>query len=317
MRRTRLIALTIALTTTTWVSAQQAQTTASGYLLPPKEIVAILDAAPPPTTELSPTLDVLALIERSSMPPLSELAQPVLRIAGRRINPRTNGPHRAQLPRGITLKTIADGTEKKVNVPANPALTWIGFSPDGKRFAFTQQRDNGIELWIGDTATGQAKSLTTAQLNASLGAPCKFVGTGESLLCSFVSPSRGAAPVAPLVPNAPNIQEHRGTVAPVRTYQDLLTSAFDETLFDYYATSQLAFVDAVSGQRSPVGAPGIFETIEVSPNSNYVLVSRLRRPYSWLVPYTNFPSTVEIWDRKGVVAKKIADVPMADTVPNG
>jgi dipeptidyl aminopeptidase/acylaminoacyl peptidase len=318
MRRTRLIALTIALaTTTTWLSAQQAQTATSGYLLPPKEIVAILDAAPPPTTELSPTLDTLALIERASMPPLSELAQPVLRIAGRRINPRTNGPHRAQLSRSITLKTIADGTEKKVNVPANPALSWLGFSSDGKRFAFTQQRDNGIELWVGDTATAQAKSLTPAQLNASLGAPCRFVGEGASLLCAFVSPSRGAAPVAPPVPNAPNIQEHRGQVAPVRTYQDLLTSAFDETLFDYYATSQLAFVDAATGQRSPVGAPGIFETIEVSPNTNYVLVSRIRRPYSWLVPYTNFPSTVEIWDRKGAVAKKIADVPMADTVPNG
>src|SRR5688572_12725874 len=292
MRRTRLFALTIALATApAWLSARQPQT--SGYLVPPKEIVAILDAAPPPTTELSPTLDVLALIERSSMPPLSELAQPVLRIAGRRINPRTNGPHRAQLSRGITLKTVADGAEKKVTVPANPALSWLGFSPDGKRFAFTQQRDNGIELWVGETATAQAKSLTPAQLNASLGAPCKFVGEGASLLCSFVAPSRGAAPVAPLVPNGPNVQEHRGTVAPVRTYQDLLTSSHDEALFDYYATSQLAFVDAASGQRSPIGTPGIFETIEVSPDANYILVSRIRRPYSWLVPYTNFPSTVE------------------------
>lgn len=318
MRRTRLVALTIALATATaWLSAQQPQPAPTGYLLPPKVVVDILDAAPPPTAELSPTRDTLALIERASMPALSELAQPVLRIAGRRINPRTNGPHRAQISRAITLKTIADGTEKKVNVPPNPALSWIGFSTDGKRFAFTQQRDNGIELWVGNTATGQAKSLTTAQLNASLGTPCKFVGDGSSLLCSFVSPSRGATPVAPLVPNGPNIQEHRGQTAPVRTYQDLLSSAYDETLFDYYASSQLAFVDATSGQRSPVGAPAIFEEVEVSPDTNYILVSRIRRPYSWLVPYTNFPSTVEVWDRKGAVAYKIADLPVADTVPNG
>ena len=47
-----------------------------------------------------------------------------------------------------------------------------------------------------------------------------------------------------------------------------------------------------------------------------ILVTRVRRPYSWLVPYTNFPSTIEVWDRKGAVAKLIAELPMADAVPN-
>jgi dipeptidyl aminopeptidase/acylaminoacyl peptidase len=318
MRRIRLAAVTLSIiAATVWVSAQQSQSAHTNYQLPPKVIVDILDAPPPPTTDLSPTRDTLALIERASMPALSELAQPVLRLAGRRINPRTNGPHRAQVARAITLKSIADGSERKVTVPANPAITWIGFSRDGKRFAFTQQRENGIELWMGDTATGQAKALTPAQLNASLGAPCQFVADGGSLLCRFVSTNRGAAPNVPAVPPGPNIQENRGVTAPVRTYQDLLTSASDEALFDYYATSQLAFVDATSGQRTSLGTPAVFETVEVSPDANYVFVSRIRHPYSWLVPYTNFPSTAEVLDRKGAVVKKIADLPMADTVPNG
>jgi dipeptidyl aminopeptidase/acylaminoacyl peptidase len=314
----RLLALTIAVvTTTTWSSAQQSQPGAVTYQLPPKVIVDILDAPPPPTIELSPTKDTLALIERASMPALNELAQPVLRLGGRRINPRTNGPHRAQLSRAISLKSIADGSERKVTLPPNPALTWIGFSSDGKRFAFTQQRDNGIELWVGDAATGQAKSLTPAQLNASLGTPCEFVGAGASLLCRFVAPTRGNAPAAPAVPPGPNVQEHRGKTAPVRTYQDLLTSAHDEALFDYYATSQLAFVDASTGQRTPVGAPAVLEQADVSPDANYIAITRIRRPYSWLVPYTNFPSTIEVWDRKGAVIKQIAELPTADTVPNG
>ena len=58
------------------------------------------------------------------------------------------------------------------------------------------------------------------------------------MLCEFVAPGRGATPTMG-VPTGPNIQEHRGGTAPVRTYQDLLTSAYDESLFDYYATSQL------------------------------------------------------------------------------
>jgi dipeptidyl aminopeptidase/acylaminoacyl peptidase len=288
----------------------------SGYLLPPKAIVDILDAAPPPSIELSPARDVVAVLDRASMPTIAQLAQPMYRLAGVRINPRTNGPHRAQLSRGITLKAIADGSEKKVTVPANPLLSWIGFSPDGKRFAFTQQLDNGIELWIGDSATGQAKSVTAAQLNATLGSPCEWVGQGGSLLCEFVSPSRGAAPALG-VPTGPNIQEHRGGTAPVRTYQDLLASAHDEALFDYYATSQLAFVDATSGQRTPVGTPTVFVTAAPSPDGQFILVRRARRPYSWLVPYQNFAASVEVWDRQGAQVKQIAQIPVADNVPNG
>jgi dipeptidyl aminopeptidase/acylaminoacyl peptidase len=320
MRHLRFAVLVLVVTCgTAWLSAQApppSASSASGYLLPPKVIVDILDAPPPPTTEVSPTRDVIAQLERSSMPGIAELAQPVLRIAGRRINPRTNGPHRAQVARSITLKSIADGAEKKVTIPANPMLSWIGFSPDGKRFAFTQQRENGIELWLGETATGQAKSVTTAQLNASLGTPCEWVGDGASLLCQFVVPSRGAAPTQ-TVPTGPNIQENRAKMAPVRTYQDLLTSGHDEALFDYYATSQLAFVEATSGQRSPIGKPAIFETVTASPDGNFVLAARVHRPYSYLVPYTQFASTIEIWDRKGAVVKQIASLPVADTVPNG
>ena len=159
--------------------------------------------------------------------------------------------------------------------------------------------------------------MTAAQLNASIGSPCEWVGDGASILCAFVSPTRGAAPATPMVPTGPNVQEHRGTVAPVRTYQDLLTSLHDEALFDYYATSQLAFVDATSGQRTPVGANAVFETFLPSPDGNFILVSRVQKPYSWLVPYTNFPSNVEVWDRKGASVKQIAQLPIADTVPNG
>jgi dipeptidyl aminopeptidase/acylaminoacyl peptidase len=310
----RLIVVALLAASSTLVA--QTQPAASGYLVPPKAIVDILDAPPPPTVEVSPARDVIALVERSSMPTIAELAQPMYRLAGVRINPRTNGLHRAQLARAITLKSIDDGAERKVTLPANPRLSWIGFSADGKRFAFTQQRDNGIELWVGDTATGQAKSITTAQLNATLGTPCEWVGNGGSMLCGFVSPNRGAPPAAG-VPTGPNIQEHRGGLAPVRTYQDLLASAHDEALFDYYATSQLAFVDVASGQRTPVGAPGVFATLAPSPDGNFILVRRARRPYSWLVPYQNFPAIVEVWDRQGAAVKQIAQLPVADTVPNG
>jgi dipeptidyl aminopeptidase/acylaminoacyl peptidase len=256
------------------------------------------------------------------MPSIAELAQPMLRLAGVRINPKTNGLHRAVRYRSLVMRNPEDGTERKVTLPPDPALGWIGFSPDSVRFAFTQTRDTGIELWVGETATGAARALTPAQLNNALGSTqtpsaCRWVGQGASLLCAFTVASRGQAPALPAVPTGPNIQENRGVTAPVRTYQDLLGSAYDEALFDYYATSQLALVDAGTGTRTPVGRPGIFHSVSPSPDGNFVLVARVKRPFSWLVPYDDFPTSVEVWDRAGALVKQIADLPVADTVPNG
>jgi dipeptidyl aminopeptidase/acylaminoacyl peptidase len=317
---------TLALVAATCVSAvvlaEQPQPAApSGYLLPPKAIVDILDAAPPPSVFLSPTGDAMAVLERDSMPALAEIAQPMLRLGGIRINPKTNGLHRAIRYRTLTIKSPADGSERKVTVPPSPALGWMGFSPDGSRFAFTQTRDDRIDLWVGRTATGEARAVTDAALNATLGSTqnpgaCEWVGQGASLLCAFTAANRGPAPAPPLVPAGPNIQETRGIEAPVRTYQDLLGSKSDEALFAYYTTSQLAFVDPQSGAHTPIGQPGIFDTFSPSPDGSYVLIARVKKPFSWLVPYRDFPTAVEVWDRKGTVVKTIADLPVADTVPN-
>ncbi len=301
----------------------QTQPAVSGYLLPPKAIVDILDTPPPPTAELSPSRDTIVLLERASLPTIADLAQPMLRLAGVRINPRTNGPHRttngpATKYRTLTLKAIADGTERKVTLPPAPAISWIGYSADGRRFAFTQTRENGIELWVADVATGQAKALTTAQLNFALGiSPCSWVGDGSSLLCAFTVAGRGAAPAKSEVPTGPNIQESRGRSAANATFEDMLASTHDEALFEYYATGQLALVDATSGQRTPIGRPGIFEDFHMSPDGRFALVARIKRPFSWHVRYDDFPTSVEIWDRSGAIVKAVADLPVGDAVPPG
>jgi dipeptidyl aminopeptidase/acylaminoacyl peptidase len=318
----KIIAVLGAASLSSALLAQSPPPAASGYLVPPKAIVDVLDAPPPPTVELSASGSAMAILERASMPSIAELSQPMLRLAGLRINPKTNGLHRAVRYRRLTIKGPADGVERKVTLPPNPALGWLGFSPDSTRFAFTQTRDAGIELWVGDTSSGAARVLTPAPLNAAIGSPqspsaCKWVSQGGSLLCAFVVATRGPAPAPPAVPSGPNIQENRGVPAPVRTYQDLLASAYDEKLFEHYATSQLALVDAASGARTPVGQPGIFQTFAPSPDGNFVLVAQVKHPFSRLVPYDDFPTLVEVWDRKGASVKQIADLPVADTVPNG
>jgi len=285
-----------------------------GYKLPPKVLVDILDAKPLPAVVVSPTRQQLALLDRPSMPSIAEVSQPMLRLAGVRINPRTNGPQRSQGITGITLKAVADGKETKVTAPVGAKIDAVSFSPGGKRLSFFNTKVGGIELWVADAATGAAKAVTMANLNATAGAPCDWVDDA-SLLCSFVVASRGPAPKAPEVPAGPSVQETSGKPAPVSTYQDLLENAHDEALFEYYFTSQLALVDAATGRRTPLGKPGIYEEASASPSGEYFLVARIKRPFSRLVPLNDFAKDVEVWTKAGQVAKTIADLPLAEAVP--
>jgi dipeptidyl aminopeptidase/acylaminoacyl peptidase len=299
------------------VFAQTRQQTATGYQTPPKVISDILDAPPTPNVIVAPDRRTVALVYRRSMPTIAELAQPIHRIAGARINPKTNGrQQRTGSIIGITLKSIADGAEVKVAVPASANLGDVSFSPDGRRLSFTNTKDTGIELWVADTTTGRTRLLSgTDRLNATTGDACDWLKDNVTLLCQMVPAGRGAVPAEPSVPAGPNIQETRGKAAPAATYEDLIKTNYDEDLFDYYFTSQLALIDSSTGRKTLVGRPAIFDTAEAAPGGEYILVARVKRPFSRLVPMNGFPKEVEIWNRRGEVVKKIADLPSSEGIP--
>src|SRR5499426_2398457 len=126
------------------------------YLLPPQNIVDVFDAEPPALISISPNKQQMALTKARAYPTIAELAQPMLRLAGARVNPKTNGPHRASgLPGtgiyAITLKKIADGPDTgavNVTMPPKARVSHMKFSPDGSHLAFLQTNDTGIELWV-------------------------------------------------------------------------------------------------------------------------------------------------------------------------
>ncbi len=285
------------------------------YLMPPKEIVAAFDVQPLPAATLSPTKQVMALTWRRVYPTIAELSQPVLRLAGARANPKTNGPQRTANIFAITLKKIADGSEVKVTVPPQANLSNLHFSPDGLHLSFLNTKENGIELWVADTATGRAKLMSgTDRLNATTGDPCDWLHDNATLICELVPAGRGAAPQEPNVPMGPNIQETSGKAAPAATYEDMIKTAHDEAVFEYYFTGQLAAINIASGTKTLIGRPGIFNSVTPSPSGEYLMVTKVKRPFSHLIPMNGFPEDVEIWTRRGEVARKIADVPSREGV---
>jgi dipeptidyl aminopeptidase/acylaminoacyl peptidase len=292
------------------------------YVLPPPNVVEVFDSEFLPQTTVSPNRQMLAMTKARAYPTIAELSQPMLRLAGVRVNPKTNGPHRASgLPGtgiyAITLKKIADGADVNVTMPPQARVSQVKFSPDGSRLAFLHTTDAAIELWIADAATGAAKAAVsgTDRINATTGDPCDWLQDNVTMVCELVPAARGAAPVQPAVPPGPTVHENYGKPAPAPTYEDLLKTAHDDALFDYYFTSQLAAINTATGAKSPIGRPGILNTVAPSPGGQYLLVSKIKKPFSHAIPMQGFPQDVEIWTRAGEVAKKIADLPSREGTP--
>src|SRR5262249_2165827 len=188
---------------------------------------------------------------------------------------------------------------------------------DGSRIAFLQTRDNGIELWIADGLTGSAKAVVTGndRINATAGDPCDWLKDNVTMVCELVPAGRSQAPAEPTVPGGPNVEENYGKAAPAPTYEDLLKTAHDDALFEYYFTSQLAAINTSTGAKTNIGRPGIFNDVTPSPDGQHVLVSKIKKPYSHLVPMNGFAQDVQVLARGGDVEKTIAELPSREGVP--
>ncbi len=284
------------------------------YRLPPKPIVDAIDAPPPPAVSVAPTKDHLLLIERDPMPTIDVLARPVLGLAGRRIDPATFGPQRGAATRGFTLVRIADGARRAVDVP-NGDLGGAVWTADGTRFAFTNTLADGIEVWIADVATATSRRVDGVRVVATLGNPVRWMPDQTRLLC-LLRAEKGPAPVRPPAPAGPIVLQSDGRKAPLRTYQDLLTDAHDEQLFEHYMTSQPALVDPADGAIRPLGDPGLITSLDASPDGEYVLVARHERPFSFTSPTSAFPRRTEVRAMAdGKLVATIAALPLAENVP--
>ena len=296
------------------VGAASAQT-ADTYQQPPQPIAQILDAAPTPAVSIGSDRQTLALLGRENLPPISDLAEPFLRLAGYRINPTINGPSegRAGWLNALSFEDIATGETARVALPEGARYLYPTWSPDSKRVAFALRTPSGLELWVAERS-GQARRLTGPTLNASFGGPYRWLPDSSGLIVSFVPEGRGAAPAAPAAPAGPVVQESDGRAAPARTYQDLLQTPHDEALFEHYFTTQLARVDAASGAITPIGAPGLFMDADPSPDGRFLLVTRVKRPFSYIVPAGRFPIEIAVWDLGGRQVHRVVDRPLADDI---
>ncbi len=288
------------------------------YQEPPKEIKDLVDAPLAPRVRIDNEGENVVLLYRNAYKTIAELSEEELRLGGLRINPVTNIGSRTTFYNNLKVKKAFDQMARQVTgLPENPRLAYFSWSPDERLMAFTNTTSSGVEIWTLDVEAGTAKKLTNAGANANLGWPMAWASDGKSLLVKMLPSDREPLINAQTaVPSGPTVTESSGAKAQNRTYQDLLKNPVDEKNFEQLARSEIVKV-ALNGSAVKWMDTGMYRGMDFSPDGKYVMITRVKRPFSYLVPYYRFASETVIFDQEGNQVKVLLDNPVDEVRPKG
>lgn len=291
------------------------------YSLPDDDIVAIIDAPPPPLAFPAPGGRYLALLRYEPHPPVALLARPFLRLAGVRLEADVARRRRTMRFTGLSVLDVASGAERQLDLPAGAQLSVPAWAADGERFAFTIDEPDGVGVWVAGAKAGKAARVPGLRVRDVLGGdPPGLGGTvrwsrdGRTLL-GLGDPGLGIPRAAGAEPAEPRIEEASGKRSQMATFQDLLRTDAQADRFEELATTVPVRADPVTGAVTVLGPPGLYRGLSESPDGRYLLVHRLTRPFSFRVSYPYFARRAEIWSAQGGLVKVIAELPVSDEVP--
>lgn len=288
------------------------------YQVPPPEILELVDFQRAPSISMDSKKEQIVFMYRNTYKTLAEISEEEMRLAGLRINPKTNISSTVTYVNNIQYKKFKDRNPSQIkNLPENPRLTYFIWSPDETKMAFTHTSQSGVEVWVADFKTLSAKRLTQANVNANLGNPITWFKDGQSLLVRMLPNDKPQlVDTESTLPTGPTVTVSDGVLAQNRTYQDLLKSKIDEENFDILTTSELYKVD-LNGKATLWKGKAIYRSESFSPDGNFVMISTIERPYSYIVPLSRFPHTTTIYDKNGKLVSEFNKKPLIEDLPKG
>jgi dipeptidyl aminopeptidase/acylaminoacyl peptidase len=288
------------------------------YQKPSAEILQLADFQRTPSVSMNSKKDWMVFSYRPTYKTLDDLNQEEMKLAGLRVNPVTNISSSVTYISNLKVRKFNEKQETQViGLPQNAKMTNLSWSPDEKKLAFTNTTDKGVELWILDLETRTAKKISNDNLNANLGSPFVWLKNSQELIVRKLPANRPALlnekknlPTGPIVSNAD------GKVSQNRTYQDLLKNPMDEANFETLTRAELVKMN-LDGAETPYKSADIYAGIQLSPDGNYVMISTIKKPFSYIVPLSRFPMTAQVFDLQGNLVKTVNDVPLNEIMPKG
>lgn len=288
------------------------------YQKPSKEILDLADYERAPSVTMDTKKEYMLLSYRNTYKTLDELNQEEMRLGGLRINPITNISSTVTYINNLKVRKIKDKNEIQVTgLPQNPKITNISWSPDEKKIAFTHTTATGVELWVLDIASAKATRLTDATVNANMGGAYSWYRDNQNLLVKMLPKNRPALIDSKKdLPKGPTVSTSDGSKSQNRTYQDLLKNKTDETNFETLVTSELYKID-LNGKASLYKSADLYAGEGFSPDGNYIMITTIQKPFSYIVPLSRFPMKSIVYDLTGKEVKVVNEVPLSEIMPKG
>ena len=214
------------------------------------------------------------------------------------------------------LDTKSEPTQVS-GLPENVKITNLSWSPDDTKIAFTNSTNTGVELWVIDVAAAKATKLTEANLNCNLGSPISWYKDNQNLLVKMIPANRPVLIDSKKdLPKGPIVSVADGKISQNRTYQDLLKNKTDEQNFETLITSELYKV-SLKGDKSLFKGKDMYTSQSFSPDGNYIMLTTIKKPFSYIVPLNRFPQTSIVYDIAGKEIKVVNEVPLNEIMPKG
>lgn len=296
-----------------WSIAQENVT----FQKPSKPILDLADYQRAPSVSMDNKKEYMLLTYRNTYKTLDDLNQEELRLGGLRINPVTNISSTVTYINNLKIRKISDKNELQVKgIPENAKITNVSWSPSENKIAFTNTTKKGVELWIIDVPNQIARKITEDNLNANLGSPYTWHNNNELLIKVLPKNRPALIDTKKDLPTGPTVSTSDGSKSQNRTYQDLLKNKTDETNFDIITTSELYLI-TTSGEAKLFKSAAIYAGESFSPDGNYIMLTTIQKPYSYIVPMSRFPQKSIVYDLNGKEIKVVNEVPLTEIMPKG
>ena len=289
-----------------------------GYQQPPEAIMELVNAPLAPAVLIDSKGENVVLLYRDAYKSIAELSETEMRLAGLRINPQTNIGSRTNYYNNIKVKkALAKEATQVKGLPNNPKLSNFSISPNEKMVACLNTTEKGAEVWILDIEKATAKKLTEPLVNANMRNAINWFKDNNAVLVKVLPKNKKSLiDTQKAVPKGPTISVSDGAKAQNRTYQDLLKNPNDEQNFEQLAYSEIKKI-SIGGIQSDFLPAAMYNTIDFSPDGKFVMVSHLKKPFSYIVTYRRFPFEQNIYDNSGKLVKLVNDVPLNEVQPKG
>ena len=273
----------------------------------------------PPTVTYDNDKNFMLFLYRDNYKSIEDLSQEELRLAGLRINPKTNIGSRITYYNNIKIKNLKNKRSEIqdiIGIPSNPKIANINWSPNQKNIAFTNTSSDGVKLWVLNLESRSLVKLSDLKLNSNIRDVINWLNDSEILIKVIPDNKKELIDQSNIVPLGPTISSNDGENAQNRTYQDLLKNKTDEFNFEQLVTSDLYKVD-LNGRINKWLDSDMYTDITPSPDGEFVMVSNIKKPFSYIVTYGRFPKSTNIYDNEGMLVSNLVDVPLIEELPQG